>query len=233
MIRQILPNNNKRCYSNFSPTFREVNTPLVEILNALRVQIGAGRANQRRASEVALAKHEDCRAYRYMIDHEHWRPPHHTCLLLSSLNTPQCKCTVLRSIYHQASAVACRTASYDREGGYYYSGQVPSGYLWIWPEATQETAVSIVCYRLLPLTFYGVLLYDEGHVDRDPFQRAHQHKHYSTIPLVDDAWKGNFNYGNGSSSNPEDWYQICTTADKQFTPSILLQVSHLTFKLLV
>jgi hypothetical protein len=29
MIRQILPNNNKRCYSNFSPTFREVNTPLV------------------------------------------------------------------------------------------------------------------------------------------------------------------------------------------------------------
>jgi hypothetical protein len=27
MIRQILPNNNERCYSNFSPTFREVNTP--------------------------------------------------------------------------------------------------------------------------------------------------------------------------------------------------------------
>jgi hypothetical protein len=29
MIGQILPNNNERCYSNFSPTFREVNTPLV------------------------------------------------------------------------------------------------------------------------------------------------------------------------------------------------------------
>jgi hypothetical protein len=27
MIEQILPNNNERCYSNFSPTFREVNTP--------------------------------------------------------------------------------------------------------------------------------------------------------------------------------------------------------------
>jgi hypothetical protein len=27
MIGQILPNNNERCYSNFSPTFREVNTP--------------------------------------------------------------------------------------------------------------------------------------------------------------------------------------------------------------
>jgi hypothetical protein len=27
MIGQILPNNNKRCYSNFSPTFREANTP--------------------------------------------------------------------------------------------------------------------------------------------------------------------------------------------------------------
>jgi hypothetical protein len=30
MIGQILPNNNERCYNNFSPTFREVNTPLVE-----------------------------------------------------------------------------------------------------------------------------------------------------------------------------------------------------------
>jgi hypothetical protein len=29
MIEQILPNNNERCYSNFSPTFREVNTPSV------------------------------------------------------------------------------------------------------------------------------------------------------------------------------------------------------------
>jgi hypothetical protein len=29
MIGQILPNNNERCYSNFSPTFREVNTPPV------------------------------------------------------------------------------------------------------------------------------------------------------------------------------------------------------------
>jgi hypothetical protein len=27
MIGQILPNNNETCYSNFSPTFREVNTP--------------------------------------------------------------------------------------------------------------------------------------------------------------------------------------------------------------
>jgi hypothetical protein len=30
MIRQILPNNNERCYSNFSPTFLEVNTPFEE-----------------------------------------------------------------------------------------------------------------------------------------------------------------------------------------------------------
>jgi hypothetical protein len=29
MIEQILLNNNKRCYSNFSPTFREGNTPYV------------------------------------------------------------------------------------------------------------------------------------------------------------------------------------------------------------
>jgi hypothetical protein len=29
MIGQILSNNNERCYSNFSPTFREVNTPMV------------------------------------------------------------------------------------------------------------------------------------------------------------------------------------------------------------
>jgi hypothetical protein len=28
MIKQILSNNNERCYSNFSSTFREVNTPL-------------------------------------------------------------------------------------------------------------------------------------------------------------------------------------------------------------
>lgn len=55
----------------FGKQSRAASFVLVEILNALRVQIGAGRANQRRASEVALAKHEDCRAYRYMIDHEH------------------------------------------------------------------------------------------------------------------------------------------------------------------
>jgi hypothetical protein len=29
MIRQVLPNNNERCYSNFSATFREVNTPYI------------------------------------------------------------------------------------------------------------------------------------------------------------------------------------------------------------
>jgi hypothetical protein len=29
MIGQILPNNNERCYNNFSATFREVNTPLL------------------------------------------------------------------------------------------------------------------------------------------------------------------------------------------------------------
>jgi hypothetical protein len=28
MIEQILPNNNETCYSNFSSTFREVNTPI-------------------------------------------------------------------------------------------------------------------------------------------------------------------------------------------------------------
>jgi hypothetical protein len=30
MIGQILSNNNERCYNNFSPTFRKVNTPLVK-----------------------------------------------------------------------------------------------------------------------------------------------------------------------------------------------------------
>jgi hypothetical protein len=30
MIGQILSNNNERCYNNFSPTFREVNTAFVE-----------------------------------------------------------------------------------------------------------------------------------------------------------------------------------------------------------
>jgi hypothetical protein len=30
MIEQILPNNNERCYSNFSTTFREVNTPQLD-----------------------------------------------------------------------------------------------------------------------------------------------------------------------------------------------------------
>jgi hypothetical protein len=34
MIEQILPNNNERCYSNFSPTFREVNTPLTRFHHA-------------------------------------------------------------------------------------------------------------------------------------------------------------------------------------------------------
>jgi hypothetical protein len=28
MIRQILANNNEKCYSNFSPTFREANPPV-------------------------------------------------------------------------------------------------------------------------------------------------------------------------------------------------------------
>jgi hypothetical protein len=32
MIGQILQNNNKRCYSNFSPIFREMNTPLIQIV---------------------------------------------------------------------------------------------------------------------------------------------------------------------------------------------------------
>jgi hypothetical protein len=27
MVKQILPNNNEKCYNNFSATFREVNTP--------------------------------------------------------------------------------------------------------------------------------------------------------------------------------------------------------------
>jgi hypothetical protein len=31
MSGRILPNNNKRCYSNFSSTFREVNTPIAPL----------------------------------------------------------------------------------------------------------------------------------------------------------------------------------------------------------
>jgi hypothetical protein len=31
MIRQILPNNNKKCYRNFSQKFLDLNTPLVEV----------------------------------------------------------------------------------------------------------------------------------------------------------------------------------------------------------
>jgi hypothetical protein len=33
MIGKILPNNNERCYNNFSPTFHEVNTPFIFFLN--------------------------------------------------------------------------------------------------------------------------------------------------------------------------------------------------------
>jgi hypothetical protein len=36
MIGQILPNKNERCYSNFSPTFREVNTRLVCLVVSYR-----------------------------------------------------------------------------------------------------------------------------------------------------------------------------------------------------
>jgi hypothetical protein len=49
MIRQILPNNNERCYSNFSPTFREVNTPLGQLASprrrvvAVLIKRGPGR----------------------------------------------------------------------------------------------------------------------------------------------------------------------------------------------
>jgi hypothetical protein len=33
MIGQILPNNNERCYNNFSPTFREMNAPITPLLH--------------------------------------------------------------------------------------------------------------------------------------------------------------------------------------------------------
>jgi hypothetical protein len=29
MVGQILPNNNEKCYSNFSPNFSQLNTPLI------------------------------------------------------------------------------------------------------------------------------------------------------------------------------------------------------------
>jgi hypothetical protein len=43
MIGQILPNNNKRYYSNFSPTFREVNTPSRAIAQLSTNQAGYGQ----------------------------------------------------------------------------------------------------------------------------------------------------------------------------------------------
>jgi hypothetical protein len=39
MIGQILPNNNEICYNNFSPTFREVNTPFVVLSSLLLNQL--------------------------------------------------------------------------------------------------------------------------------------------------------------------------------------------------
>jgi hypothetical protein len=51
MIGQILPNNNERCYSNFSPTFREVNTPL----HGNRMQdAGKGRQGLKRTKAVGV-----------------------------------------------------------------------------------------------------------------------------------------------------------------------------------
>jgi hypothetical protein len=37
MIGQILPNNNERCYSNFSLTFHQLNTPLVQVADGSSV----------------------------------------------------------------------------------------------------------------------------------------------------------------------------------------------------
>jgi hypothetical protein len=37
MIKQILSTNNERCYSNFSHTFREVNTPLKDLSRPFRL----------------------------------------------------------------------------------------------------------------------------------------------------------------------------------------------------
>jgi hypothetical protein len=64
MIGQILPNNNKRCYSNFAPTFREVDTPSsvnsmqpltrrVRAIRACLVIVGLGETT-RSTSKVAL-----------------------------------------------------------------------------------------------------------------------------------------------------------------------------------
>jgi hypothetical protein len=69
MIGQILPNNNGRCYSNFSPTFLEVNTPYVTwseqrghtffVVNSnLEIQeslflYGAGKKNRPVESEIS------------------------------------------------------------------------------------------------------------------------------------------------------------------------------------
>jgi hypothetical protein len=58
MIGQILPNNNERCYSNFSPTFREVNTPNAMIPaiqsylpSAVRSTTGAKKKKEERKKE--------------------------------------------------------------------------------------------------------------------------------------------------------------------------------------
>jgi hypothetical protein len=63
MIEQILPNNNERCYSNFSPTFREVNTPLmVCVLHSERVRdpkfLLSNRRCKREAPIAALLCHD-------------------------------------------------------------------------------------------------------------------------------------------------------------------------------
>jgi hypothetical protein len=45
MIEQILPNNNERCYRNFSPTFREVNPPCITRRRHQQAGIPAGVAS--------------------------------------------------------------------------------------------------------------------------------------------------------------------------------------------
>jgi hypothetical protein len=65
MIGQILPNNNERCYNNFSSTFREVNTPALgrrrERADDLEIHLARHRSSAHsyltRQLSIKLARH--------------------------------------------------------------------------------------------------------------------------------------------------------------------------------
>jgi hypothetical protein len=90
MIGQILPNNNERCYSNFSPTFREVNTPSVlETKHDNLCSIGS--------PELAHGPEEF---------HFHHAFNHVDCDCLG-LNALASRCVVILGLHIQACGLSC------------------------------------------------------------------------------------------------------------------------------